>query len=101
MLRVAKLSDARAVLNEALSSYPMDVVGDPAVLRLDLSERLVLEGDLVDAAELAAAVLGELRSEHRTGLFTDAGRRVLAGVTPLGRHHTAVEQLECLTARAS
>jgi len=76
----------------------LDVVGDPAVLRLDLAERLVLEGDLVQAAELAIAVLLELRPEHRTGLFTDAGRRVLAGVAALGRHHTAVEQLDALTA---
>jgi hypothetical protein len=101
VLRIAKVVEARAVLNDALSSYPLDVVGDPAVLRLDLAERLVVEGDLLQAAELAISVLADLRPEHRTGLFTHPGRRVLAGVTGLGRHHVAVDQLEALTAQAS
>ena len=95
------LAEAQSALTDALSSYPLDVVGDPAVLRLDLAERLVTEGDLVEAAELAVSVLDELRPEHRAGLFTDAGRRVLTGVVALGRHHAAVEQLAALTAKAS
>ena len=98
VLRIAKVAEARAVLDDALSSYPLDVVGDPAVLRLDLAERLMTEGDFLQAAELAISVLDDLRPEHRTGLFTNAGRRVLAGVTGLGRHHVAVDQLEALTA---
>ena len=101
LLRIGGMAEAQSVLTDALSSYPFDVVGDPAVLRLDLAERLVTEGDLVDAAELAVSVLDELRPEHRAGLFTDAGRRVLTGVVALGRHHPAVEQLKALTAQAS
>lgn len=101
LVRIGGMPEARAALTDALSSYPLDVVGDPAVLRLDLAERLVTEGDLVEAAELAVSVLDELRPEHRAGLFTDAGRRVLTGVVPLGRHHSAVQQLGTLTAKAS
>ena len=101
LLRIGDMTEARAALNDALSSYPLDVVGDPAVLRLDLAERLVTEGDLIQAAELATSTLSDLHPEHRAGLFTDAGRRVLAAVSALGRHHSAVEQLDALTARAS
>jgi hypothetical protein len=61
----------------------------------------VTEGNLGHAAELAVSVLDELRPEHRAGLFTDAGRRVLTGVVALGRHHLAVEKLDALTAKAS
>lgn len=46
LLRVGGMAEARSALTDALSSYPLDVVGDPAVLRLDLAERLVTEGDL-------------------------------------------------------
>ena len=101
LLRIGDMTEARTALNDALSSYPLDVVGDPAVLRLDLAERLVTEGDLIQAAELATSALSDLHPEHRAGLFTDAGRRVLAAVSALGRHHSAVEQLDALTARAS
>ena len=101
LVRIGRMAEAQSVLTDALASYPLDVVGDPAVLRLDLAERLVTEGELVEAAELAASVLDELRPEHRAGLFTDAGRRVLTGVVALGRHHAAVEQLRALTAKAS
>jgi tetratricopeptide (TPR) repeat protein len=101
LLRIGRMAEARSAFDEALSAYPLDVVGDPAVLRLDLAERLVTEGNLGHAAELAVSVLDELRPEHRAGLFTDAGRRVLTGVVPLGRHHSAVEQLDALTAKAS
>jgi tetratricopeptide (TPR) repeat protein len=101
LLRIGNLTEARTALNDALSVYPLDVVGDPAVLRLDLAARLVTEGDPIQAAEVAISVLSELHPEHRTGLFTDAGRRVLAGVSALGQHHPAVEQLDALTARAS
>jgi tetratricopeptide (TPR) repeat protein len=101
LLRIGRMAEARSALDEALSAYPLDVVGDPAVLRLDLAERLVTEGNLGHAAELAVSVLDELRPEHRAGLFTDAGRRVLTGVVALGRHHLAVEKLDALTAKAS
>lgn len=98
MLRIANMPEARAVLDDALSSYPLDVVDDPSVLRLDLAERLAIKGDVVQAAELATAVLSDLPPEHRTGLFVDAGRRVLSGVRPLGRTHPAVQRLDALTA---
>ena len=101
LLRIGDMTEAQTALNDALSSYPLDVVGDPTVLRLDLAERLVTEGDPLQAAELAISVLSDLHADHRTGLFTDAGRRVLAGVSALGRHHAAVEQLDALTAKAS
>lgn len=101
LLRIGGMAEARSALTDALSSYPLDVVGDPAVLRLDLAERLVTEGDLVDAADVAVSVLDELRPDHRAGLFTDAGRKVLTGVVALGRHHPKVEQLHTLTAKAS
>jgi tetratricopeptide (TPR) repeat protein len=101
LLRIGNMTEARAALKDALSSYPLDVVGDPAVLRLDLAERLVTEGDLIQAAELATSALSDLHPDHRAGLFTDAGRRVLTGVLALGRHHSAVQQLDALSARAS
>lgn len=101
LLRIGGMAEAHSAVKEVLSLYPLDVVGDPAVLRLDLAERLVTEGALVDAAELAVSVLDDLRPEHRAGLSTDAGRRVLTGVVALGRHHPAVEQLGSLTAKAS
>jgi hypothetical protein len=101
LVRIGGMAEARSAVKDALSSYSLDVVGDPAVLRLDLAERLVTERDLVEAAELAVSVLDELRPEHRAGLITDAGRRVLTGVVALGRHHSAVEQLGLLTAKAS
>ena len=101
LLRVGGMAEAQSSLADALASYPLDVVGDPAVLRLDLAERLVAEGDLVEAAELAVSVLGELPFEYRAGLFVDAGRRVLTGVEALGPHHPARVQLGALTARAS
>jgi tetratricopeptide (TPR) repeat protein len=101
LMRIGGITEAQSALRDALSAYPFDVVGDPAVLRLDLAERLVTEGDLVEAAEVAVSVLDELGPEHRAGLFTDAGRRVLTGVVALGRHHSTVEHLRTLTAKAS
>jgi transcriptional regulator with XRE-family HTH domain len=97
LLRIGTTAEARAAADDAISCYPIDVVGDPTVVTLDLARRLAFDGDLLQSAEVATAVLAEMRPEHRTGLFTTAGREVLASVSALGRAHPAIQQLQSLT----
>lgn len=97
LLRIGTTSEARAAADDAIACYPIDVVGDPTVITLDLARRLAFDGDLLQSAEVATAVLAEMRPEHRTGLFTTAGREVLASVSALGRTHPVVQQLDALT----
>lgn len=97
LLRIGTTAEARAAAKDAIDCYPVDVVGDPTVVTLDLARRLALDGDLLQSAEVATSVLAGMHSEHRTGLFTTAGREVLASVSALGRAHPAVQQLDALT----
>jgi transcriptional regulator with XRE-family HTH domain len=97
LLRIGTTVEARAAADDAIACYPIDVVGDPTVITLDLARRLAFDGDLLQSAEVATTVLAEMRPEHRTGLFATAGREVLASVSALGRTHPAVHQLHALT----
>jgi transcriptional regulator with XRE-family HTH domain len=97
LLRIGTTPEARAAADDAIGCYPIDVVGDPTVITLDLARRLAFDGDLLQSTEVATTVLTEMRPEHRTGLFTTAGREVLASVSALGRAHPAVQQLHALT----
>lgn len=96
LLRIGTAAEARHAAADAIAAYPIDVIGDPTVITLDLARRLAIDGDLLRSAEVAAAALIDMRPEHRTGLFTNAGREVLASVSPLGRTHPAVQQLHAL-----
>ena len=97
LLRIGTTTEARAAADDAIACYPIDVVGDPTVITLDLAHRLASDGDLLQSAEVATTVLTGMRPEHRTGLFTSAGREVLTSVSALGRTHPAIQQLRDLT----
>lgn len=65
---------------EALSLYPDDVVGDPALILFDRAISLVRDRQVNTGCQLAERSLFELPQEHRTDLFIRAARRVLTAV---------------------
>lgn len=77
--------------DEALALYPEDVVGDPALIRFDRAISLIRDRQLTIGCQLAEETLLDLPTEHRTGIFVRAARRVL-GAVPSDQQRQSVVQ---------
>ncbi|MGH3912616.1 MAG: hypothetical protein ACRDTC_04295 [Pseudonocardiaceae bacterium] len=77
---LGRSDEAWTIHEEALSLYPDDVVGDPALILFDRAISLVRDRQVNTGCQLAERSLFELPQEHRTDLFIRAARRVLTAV---------------------
>lgn len=90
---LGRTEEAWAIHDEALTLYPADVVGDPAMIRFDRAISLVRGGQVSTGCVLAERTLTELPAEHRTELFVDAAHRVARAVPAQHERCAAVHQL--------
>ncbi len=83
---MGQLDRARRVQEQALERYHADpqLVIDPALIRLDQAVGEAAHGDSDDACQLAATVLDELPTEHRTRIILIRARDVVRAI-PSGR----------------
>jgi hypothetical protein len=80
---LGRTEEAWQIHDDALALYPVDVVGDPALIHFDRSVSLI-RGDQVEAGcVLAERTLLELPSVHRTSIFMRAAQRALNAVPPM------------------
>lgn len=89
------LGDVRSALagqQRALELYPVAVVGDRALLRLDRARCLVLGDDIADGLLAASEVLTGLPGEHRTDIFRRYSWNVAAAVPARYRNRPDVTE---------
>jgi hypothetical protein len=88
------LADALAAQSDALTLYPPDVVGDPALIQLDRAVCLVRLADIPEGCELAGTVLGHISAKCETEIIRRRARDVLAGVPRRHQNLGAVRDYE-------